>query len=67
MGKRISFAQDAINRQAKKCQHTPCPEGYLQWQEWARVKSHTHIQQQCTGCGLYAVWVPRPSQKDSTK
>jgi hypothetical protein len=39
--------------------HTPTPEGYLQWHAWARKMSRTHRQERCSGCGLYAIWVPR--------
>jgi hypothetical protein len=39
--------------------HTPCPEGYLQWHEWAKKKSKTHRQIKCNACGLYAIWIPK--------
>lgn len=37
--------------------HTPCPDGYVQWHEWADAKSKTHMQIKCEGCGLYKIWV----------
>lgn len=40
-------------------QHTPCPSDYLAWHEWAERMQATHEQQQCPGCGLWMVWVPR--------
>lgn len=45
-----------ICRQSKL--HTPSPEGYLAWHEWAEKKSKTHRQERCPGCGLWAIWTP---------
>lgn len=39
--------------------HTKCPEGYVQWHLWAEKKSKTHRTEQCPGCGLYTIWVPK--------
>lgn len=36
--------------------HTPHPEGYLQHASWAEHMMKTHIQHQCPGCGLWAIW-----------
>jgi len=36
--------------------HTETPTGYLQWDEWAEQMNRTHVQRQCKGCGLWAVW-----------
>ena len=38
--------------------HTPCPDGYLAWHEWAEQKSKTHRQVRCPGCDLLTIWVP---------
>lgn len=38
--------------------HTTCPEGYIQWHDWAERMSKTHKQRECPGCGLYAIWEP---------
>jgi hypothetical protein len=47
-------------RQLDKCpdsaRHTPCPEGYLQWHEWAEKMLRTHVQVKCPTCGMYAIW-----------
>ena len=43
--------------------HTPTPSGYLQWHAWAETKSKTHQQERCPGCGLWAIWVPKPKRK----
>lgn len=39
--------------------HTPCPDGYLQWHAWARKMKRTHRQVKCTGCSRYTIWIPR--------
>lgn len=42
--------------------HTPCPvadSDYLGWHAWARKMSKTHRQVKCSGCGLYAIWIPK--------
>ncbi len=39
--------------------HTPCPQGYLQWFAWAAKMARTHKQVRCGGCGRFKVWVPR--------
>lgn len=38
--------------------HTPCPEGYIQWHAWAEEMAKTHRQSKCPGCGLYVIWTP---------
>jgi hypothetical protein len=42
--------------------HTPSPEGYIQWHAWASKMLKTHKQRKCTGCGLFAIWEPAHSQ-----
>lgn len=39
--------------------HTPSPEGYLQWQAWAESMGKTHKQRKCTGCNRYVIWEPK--------
>jgi hypothetical protein len=39
--------------------HTPCPVGYNDWDEWARIKSKTHRQITCQHCGRYVIWLPK--------
>ena len=41
--------------------HTPCPDDYLAWHEWAEAMSATHTQRPCPACGLWAIWTPKPS------
>jgi hypothetical protein len=48
-------AETCPNRDA----HTPSPHGYLEWHAWAEEMDKTHVQQECPGCGLMAIWVPR--------
>jgi hypothetical protein len=40
-------------------QHTPAPEGYMAWQDWARRMSKTHTQVICDGCLKYKIWIPK--------
>jgi hypothetical protein len=39
--------------------HTKTPGGYGAFFDFCETMSETHIQRQCLGCGLYAVWEPR--------
>lgn len=39
--------------------HTPRPESYLAWFDWAQQKARTHRQRKCPTCGFWAVWVPK--------
>lgn len=39
--------------------HTPSPDGYLHWQDWADEMSKTHKQIKCKSCGLFAIWVKK--------
>ncbi len=39
--------------------HTPQPEGYIQWHSWAEAMTKTHRQSKCKGCGKYSIWEPR--------
>jgi len=41
--------------------HTPCPDGYLAWHEWADKKSVRHYQVRCDGCGLFKIWRRKPA------
>ena len=38
------------------CRHTKCPEGYVDWHQWAERKSETHRQERCPLCGKWAIW-----------
>lgn len=60
----ISGEQTAVSqRVAEECpnanEHTPSPEGYIQWHAWAGKMNRTHRQIRCSGCGLYKIWVKR--------
>lgn len=39
-----------------KKNHTPCPDGYVAWHEWAKKKSKHHYQVACKGCGRLTIW-----------
>lgn len=46
-----------MNARRTTCrQHTPCPDGYIAWHEWAERKSRRHYQVRCDECGLFAIW-----------
>lgn len=44
-----------------RADHTPSPETYFEWHDWAELMIRTHDQVRCDGCGLFAIWVPRPA------
>lgn len=43
--------------------HTPQPEGYIQWYAWAEMMVKTHRQSKCAGCGRYAIWTLKPNRR----
>lgn len=47
------------NNCPNKNNHTPCPDGYLQWHEWAQEHSRRHKQIRCPGCDLLTIWIRR--------
>jgi hypothetical protein len=47
----------------ERANHTPHPSGYLAHAEWAERMLTTHEQRQCAVCGLWAVWVPRRTER----
>lgn len=40
-------------------QHTPAPDGYIAWHEWAEEMTKTHRSTRCPGCRLYKIWIPK--------
>lgn len=44
--------------------HTPHPRRQFAHEAWAEQMLRTHTQTRCTGCGLWAIWVPRPDAPD---
>lgn len=38
--------------------HTPAPERYFAWHEWAEEMSKAHRQERCPGCDLFKIWIP---------
>lgn len=40
--------------------HTPCPDGYIQWHAWAETMSKTHRTVKCGECGRWTIWIPKP-------
>lgn len=47
--------------------HTPCPDGYIAWHDWARKMNRTHLATKCKGCGLFKIWVPRRTRNEETE
>ena len=45
--------------------HTPAPNTYLGWHEWAEKKYRTHEQVRCDECGHWRIWVERPKSAPS--
>lgn len=43
--------------------HTPSPDGYTQWHEWAAWMAKTHRQVRCPQCKLLSIWVPRTAER----
>lgn len=39
--------------------HTPQPEGYIAWFDWAARMHRTHNQILCPGCGRFSIWIPK--------
>lgn len=53
---------ETLPRFPDECEpHTEVPRGYLAWDEWADEMVRTHVQRQCRGCGLWAIWEPKPA------
>lgn len=51
--------QEQLRTCPQRAKHTPCPETYDAWHEWADKKMRTHRQVRCPGCRLWAIWVPK--------
>jgi hypothetical protein len=47
------------DRQSCAARHTPDPPGYEEWFTWAAWMGETHVQTQCSECGLWAIWIPK--------
>ena len=43
--------------------HTPQPNGYIAWHNWAEKKSKTHDQVRCGECGLLNIWIEKANLK----
>jgi len=56
---RHTRAQKVADPCPDKVKHTPCPEDYLGWHNWAEQMHKTHYQARCPGCGLHAIWLPQ--------
>jgi hypothetical protein len=45
--------------------HTPTPSAYHARFDWMQEMAKTHVQRQCRGCGLWAVWDPGPGAAET--
>lgn len=43
--------------------HTPGPDGYLDWHTWADKMAQTHEQGQCPECKLWVIWTEKAQAK----
>lgn len=65
---------DVLDNCPNREQHTPAPDGYVAWHEWAaRMYREGRRQHRCPGCERLAIWLPAPdpawscrSREDST-
>lgn len=49
--------------EAERCplreQHTPAPNGYIQWHKWAEeMMAKGRRQHRCAGCHRWSIWLP---------
>jgi DNA mismatch repair protein MutH len=56
-----------VKGQGHECVHTPQPEGYMEWHEWARQASKTHAPIKCERCSKWAIWLPKAEAKAINK
>lgn len=63
--KRLDEAKKMPCKNAHK--HTPQPEGYVEWHEWAIRTLKLYRQVKCRGCGLYKIWVKKTSPHSGSK
>lgn len=52
---------DAGSDCPNRANHTRMPSGYGSWHDRAEELARTHVQRRCAGCGLWAIWEPKPS------
>lgn len=52
-----------VSHEPKPCpnaaNHTPQPEAYMVFEDWADTVSKTHHQSQCPDCELWVIWTPK--------
>lgn len=46
---------------ASEPDHRVGPKGYIARHEWSKEMTKTHVQKQCPVCGLWVIWVPKPT------
>jgi uncharacterized protein YkwD len=67
MRKVAKFVVPAAVKLPNGCVHTPVPEGYLQWHDWAYRASKTHAAIKCEQCGLWKIWLPKSEARKINK
>lgn len=52
------FTRQLFNRCPREKElHTPTPEDYTEWVEWAqKMQDEGFIQKRCPECGRFAIW-----------
>lgn len=48
-------------------EHTPAPQGYIEWSNWAAKMMRSHSQHKCPECGKLAIWKRKKSIKQLAK
>lgn len=62
----MPYSQSKEERCPNRANHTPCPDGYSAWHEWAIQMELTHTQELCPYCDLWVIWKPKETNHDTT-
>ena len=53
-----------IEPNPSECRHTPTPDGYNQWEQWAQDATKAGFRQvTCPHCGRWEIWLPKDEAK----
>lgn len=42
-----------------EAEHAVMPTNYAAIASWMHIKSRSHVQCRCSGCGRFLIWLPR--------